>query len=184
MTELSILQWIAVMCFFWLGSFQLGLDSGIMTGASLYFLPEFGIPKEKLMFKLSFWFEMGALIGMLMYMASYRSKLPYILSQVGVLLGSLLVIWARRERQTIFFISRASVGFGVGLISVSGPVLIANCAEISTRGALVALGGLGISLGQTVSFFLTGLIPLVCKILSTKKKSQLFTFYGLIIIYK
>lgn len=182
MTELSILQWIAVISFFWLGTFQMGLDSGIMTGASLYFLPEFQIPKEEMMFKLSFWFEIGALIGTLLYMASYRSKLPYILSQVGVLLGSLLVFWSRRERPAIFFASRASTGFGVGLFSVSGPVLIANRAEISTRGVLVALGGIGISLGQTASFFLTGLIPLVCKDAIQKKMSQLFTFYGLITI--
>lgn len=161
MAELSILQWIAVISFFWLGAFEFGFDSGVITGASLYIFPEFGIPKEELMFNINFWFEIGALIGTFMYMASYRSKLPYILSQVGVLLGSLLVIWARGGRQTLFFVSRASVGFGVGLVSISGPVVIAGRSEISTRGALVALGGIGYSVGQAVSFFITGIIPLV-----------------------
>ena len=145
-----------------LGNLLQGFNTGVVAGALLFIVPEFGLEsRPEVTGLIASSTTMGAVLGTaasgrLSDGAGRRSALA--ISSVLYILGGGLMGWSPTTRFLIA--GRFISGMAVGIVSAVVPTYIAECAEPAQRGALATLPQLCVSTGILLSY-LVGLAALL-----------------------
>lgn len=106
---------------------------------------------------------LGALLGAIIYIfIGSKGKAPYILGDVSIIVGSFVAYNLKSVNE--LYLSRSLIGFGAGLLTVSGPVLLGEAWSRKRTGSVLASGGLAFNIGQVFAACFSGLTPLVSMI--------------------
>jgi MFS transporter, SP family, galactose:H+ symporter len=135
-----------------LGGLLFGFDTGVISGALLFIVPEFhlGAPAQGFVVGVV---TLGALVGALAGGAAADSlgrRPTNIAGGVTFVVGSLLSAAAPGVATLIG--GRFVIGVAIGLSSVAAPLYIAELASAGRRGTLVALFQLAVTVGILASY--------------------------------
>ena len=102
----------------------------------------------------------GAILGSIIYIYSdSKKKSSFVFGDLMLIFGSVILYFSKHEHYLYF--ARAFIGFGSGILTVAGPVLIGEACSRKARGAVVATGGFMLNVGIYFSSLLVNLTPLV-----------------------
>lgn len=135
-----------------LGGLLFGYDTGVISGAELFFRNEFSLSTFALEIIVSGVLAgaaIGALIGGRLADLFGRRKL-LIATAIIFALGAILCALA--SSATILVVGRIIVGFGIGLSSSGVPVYISEVAPANARGWQVSLFQLAITVGILLAY--------------------------------
>ena len=135
-----------------LGGLLFGYDTGVISGAELFFSKEFGLSTFALEIIVSGVLAgaaIGALVGGRLADLFGRRKL-LIATAIIFALGAILCALATTA--AILTIGRIIVGFGIGLSSSGVPVYISEVAPANARGWQVSLFQLAITVGILLAY--------------------------------
>ena len=139
------------------GSVLQGFNMGIIAGAILFIVPEFGLQKSPgLTGLIAGSATFGAIAGSLSSgrlgdAAGRRGTL--IISSILYLIGGIVMGWSPTAR--VLVCGRLISGSAAGLVSSTVGTYIVECAKPEVRGALSMLPQLGISSGILLSYFVS-----------------------------
>jgi len=135
-----------------LGGLLFGFDTGVIAGAMLFIVPDFHLgPAEQGLVVSAVTF--GALFGALAAGTSADTmgrRWTNIVAGVSFVAGA--VFSAIAPNVDILIASRVLIGLAIGLTSVAAPMYIAELAHARSRGKLVSLFQLAITIGILVSY--------------------------------
>mmetsp|Transcript_10434 Transcript_10434/g.17521 ORF Transcript_10434/g.17521 Transcript_10434/m.17521 type:complete len:314 (-) Transcript_10434:23-964(-) len=140
-----------------LGGFLFGYDTGIISGAQLYFKNDFPLITEFQKEMIVSMAQFGAFVGALLagpVSDKFGRKPVIVLADLLFIIGSIQMYLAHTIDDLIF--GRITVGLGVGLASLIVPIFLSELSPTEVRGLVVAVDVLVITLGQ----FLSSLISL------------------------
>jgi sugar porter (SP) family MFS transporter len=135
-----------------LGGLLFGYDTGVISGAELFFSKDFGLSTfalEVIVSGVLAGAAIGALIGGRLADLFGRRKL-LIATAIIFALGA--VLCALATTASILVIGRIIVGFGIGLSSSGVPVYISEVAPANARGWQVSLFQLAITVGILLAY--------------------------------
>lgn len=137
-----------------IGNVLQGFNTGVIAGALLYIVPEFGLEsRPELTGLIASSTTMGAIAGTMgcaRFCDSVGRQRTLVLSSLCFLLGGALMGWSRGSGMLIA--GRFIGGCAAGIVSAAVPTYIAECAEPSQRGALSTLPQLCVSSGILLSY--------------------------------
>lgn len=145
-----------------LGSLLHGYDTGVIAGALLFIVPEFGLearPAVKGLIVSAT--TVGAIVGTLAAGPTAEAtgqRRTMMLGSAVFTLGGLLLAWSPTVDMLI--LGRFIVGLAMGTAGAVVPVYIAECAESSARGALATVPQLFITCGIFLSYVVDLLVIL------------------------
>jgi MFS transporter, SP family, galactose:H+ symporter len=135
-----------------LGGLLFGYDTGVISGAELFFTRDFHLSPGGEELAVS-----GVLIGAIVGAAvagqladALGRRLTLIILATVFAVGAILTALA--PNLAIFVIFRIVIGFGIGAAAVVAPMFIAETAPPSIRGALVSFDQLAITIGILVAY--------------------------------
>jgi SP family galactose:H+ symporter-like MFS transporter len=135
-----------------LGGLLFGFDTGVISGALLFIVPEFHLGPAAQGFVVSV-VTLGALVGALaggVAADSIGRRPTNIAGGVTFVIGSLLS--AAAPGVATLIVGRFIIGVAIGLSSVAAPLYIAELASADIRGTLVSLFQLAVTLGILASY--------------------------------
>ena len=135
-----------------LGGLLFGFDTGVIAGALLFIVPDFHLgPAEQGLVVSAVTF--GALFGALVAGTSSDTmgrRWTNIVAGLSFVAGA--VFSAIAPNVDVLIASRVLIGLAIGLTSVAAPMYIAELAHARSRGKLVSLFQLAITIGILVSY--------------------------------
>src|SRR5262245_8592597 len=141
-----------------LGGLLFGFDTGVISGALLFIIPEFGLGPAAQGFVVGV-VTLGALIGALLggTAADAVGRRPTnIAGGAAFILGS--IVSAIAPDVTTLIVGRLVIGIAIGLSSVAAPLYIAELAPARRRGTLVSLFQLAVTVGILASYLIDGIL--------------------------
>lgn len=136
-----------------LGGFLYGYHTGIIAGALAFLTSSFHLSIADQAMVVSI-ILMGGLIGALcagVIADRIGRKRAIAITSLLFIVGAVII--AAGESYTMLLIGRFISGLGVGVISVAGPIYLAEVSPPQHRGAFVACYQLAITIGILASFF-------------------------------
>lgn len=135
-----------------LAGLMFGLDVGVISGALLFIRAEFGISDRMLEWIVSS-MMLGAALGALSagrISASLGRKRSLIIGSVLFVVGALLsgLAWS----PAVLIVARIILGMALGIASFTAPLYLAEVSEKRTRGAIISLYQLMITVGILAAF--------------------------------
>ena len=137
-----------------LGGLLFGFDTGVISGALLFIVPEFHLGAAAQGFVVGV-VTLGALGGALLGGAAADAvgrRPTNIAGGATFILGSL--VSAAAPNVATLIVGRFVIGVAIGLSSVAAPLYIAELASARRRGTLVSLFQLAITVGILASFII------------------------------
>lgn len=135
-----------------LGGFLFGYDVGIISGALLQLEDEFGLTaiQQELVVSVMLLGAMLASVvgGFLVDLFGRRDTI--VINAVVFIIGALVLATAKDYGVLLF--GRLVVGFGVSLSAIAEVIYISEIAPPATRGFLVSLNEMGITLGILIAY--------------------------------
>ena len=134
------------------GGLLFGFDTGVISGAMLFIVPEFHLgPAEQglVVSAVTFGALFGALIGGTSSDTIGR-RWTNIAAGLSFVAGS--IFSALAPNVEVLIASRVLIGLAIGLTSVAAPMYIAELSPPRNRGKLVSLFQLAITIGILVSY--------------------------------
>lgn len=145
-----------------LGNILQGFNTGVIGGALLYIVPEFGLEtRPGVTGLIASSTTMGAVMGTMAcgkLLQDFGRQRTLVISCILFLIGGALMGLA--PDTSVLILGRVVGGMAAGLVSAAVPTYIAECAEPSQRGALSVLPQLCVSSGILLSY-LVGLSALL-----------------------
>jgi sugar porter (SP) family MFS transporter len=141
-----------------LGGLLFGFDTGVISGALLFIIPDFGLGPAAQGFVVGV-VTLGALGGALLGGAAADAigrRRTNIAGGAAFIAGS-LVSAAAPDVGTLI-VGRFVIGIAIGLSSVAAPLYIAELAPAQRRGTLVSLFQLAVTVGILASYVIDGLL--------------------------
>jgi MFS transporter, SP family, major inositol transporter len=135
-----------------LGGLLFGFDTGVIAGAILFIVPEFHlVPAQQglVVSAVTFGALFGALAGGNLSDAIGQRR-TNIFAGVSFVAGAILS--AISPNVDILIASRVLIGLAIGLTSVAAPMYIAELSPARSRGKLVSLFQLAITIGIVASY--------------------------------
>jgi len=135
-----------------LGGLLFGYDTGVISGAELFFTKDFHLSPGGEELAVS-----GVLIGAIVG-AAFAGQLADALGRrltliiLATIFAAGAILTALAPNVTIFVIFRILIGFGIGAAAVVAPMFIAEMAPPAIRGALVSFDQLAITVGILVAY--------------------------------
>jgi SP family galactose:H+ symporter-like MFS transporter len=135
-----------------LGGLLFGYDTGVVSGAELFFTKDFHLSagSEELAVSAVL---IGAIIGAGVagqLADAFGRRLTIIMMAIIFAIGAILTAIA--PNLALFVIFRIVIGFGIGAAAVVAPMFIAEMAPPAIRGALVSFNQLAITVGILVAY--------------------------------
>jgi len=136
------------------GSLLYGYDTGVIAGALLYIVPEFGLEEKPII--------EGAIVTITLFGALFGTfiggkladffgrKKPLLASSLLFICGGGLMFWSPGVE--VLIAGRFIVGLAIGVSGVIIPAFISECAPASVRGMLATFPQLFISTGILTSY--------------------------------
>jgi sugar porter (SP) family MFS transporter len=136
-----------------LGGLLFGYDTSVISGAMLFLRREFHLSDNQLEFAVAIALA-GALAGSAVagYSADRWGRRKVLIA-TGIGFGVFAILSGMATGLVTFCIARFFVGFSIGLASLVSPLYIAEVSPPKTRGALVTLNQLAITVGIAVAYF-------------------------------
>lgn len=136
-----------------IGGILFGFDTGVISGAILFIKKQFGLSAfmNGAVVAASL---VGAVIGSAAsgwFADQYGRRYMLIVASIIFLLGSLGSAMA--SSIALLMLSRAVLGFAIGIASFTAPLYISEIAPANMRGALVTLFQLAVTVGIFLSYF-------------------------------
>ncbi len=135
-----------------LGGLLFGYDTGVVSGAELFFTKDFHLSSGAEELAVS-----AVLIGAIVGAAfagqladAFGRRMTLIMLAIVFAVGAILTALA--PNLVIFVTFRIVIGFGIGAAAVVAPMFIAEMAPPSIRGALVSFDQLAITIGILVAY--------------------------------
>jgi MFS transporter, SP family, galactose:H+ symporter len=135
-----------------LGGLLFGYDTGVVSGAELFFTKDFHLSAGSEELAVS-----AVLIGAIVGAAfagqladAIGRRLSLIVLSIVFAIGAILTALA--PNLAIFVVFRIVIGFGIGAAAVVAPMFITEMAPPAIRGALVAFDQLAITIGILVAY--------------------------------
>jgi MFS transporter, SP family, galactose:H+ symporter len=135
-----------------LGGLLFGYDTGVISGAELFFTKDFHLSAGGEELAVS-----GVLIGAIVGAAvagqiadALGRRLTLIIQ--AIIFGAGAILTSLAPNVIIFVIFRILIGFGIGAAAVVAPMFIAEMAPPAIRGALVSFDQLAITIGILVAY--------------------------------
>src|SRR5262245_14242666 len=141
-----------------LGGLLFGFDTGVISGALLFIIPEFHLDPAAQGFVVGV-VTLGALIGALLGGAAADAvgrRSTNIAGGAAFILGSL--VSAAAPDVATLIVGRFVIGIAIGLSSVAAPRYIAELAPARRRGTLVSLFQLAVTVGILASYVIDGML--------------------------
>src|SRR5262245_58350086 len=141
-----------------LGGLLFGFDTGVISGALLFIIPEFHLGPAAQGFVVGV-VTLGALGGALLggTAADAVGRRPTnIAGGAAFILGS--IVSAIAPDVTTLIVGRFVIGIAIGLSSVAAPLYIAELAPARRRGTLVSLFQLAVTVGILASYVIDGIL--------------------------
>ena len=142
-----------------IGGFLFGYDTGVISGAQLFFVDTFPDIDDFQKEMIVSWALIGAAVGSL-FSGSLSDKIgrkPVILlADLLFTIGAILMATAKTIGMLMF--GRVIVGLGVGIAAQIVPLYLAEVAPLELRGKLVAFNTVLITAGQVFSVILVFII--------------------------
>jgi sugar porter (SP) family MFS transporter len=141
-----------------LGGLLFGFDTGVISGALLFIIPDFHLGPAAQGFVVGV-VTLGALIGALLGGAAADAvgrRPTNIAGGAAFILGSLVSAVAPDVATLI--VGRFVIGIAIGLSSVAAPLYIAELAPARRRGTLVSLFQLAVTVGILASYIVDGML--------------------------
>jgi SP family galactose:H+ symporter-like MFS transporter len=141
-----------------LGGLLFGFDTGVISGALLFIIPDFALGPAAQGFVVGV-VTLGALTGALLggVAADAVGRRPTnIAGGAAFILGSL--VSAAAPDVDILVVGRFVIGVAIGLSSVAAPLYIAELAPAQRRGTLVSLFQLAVTVGILSSYVIDGML--------------------------
>lgn len=135
-----------------LGGLLFGYDTGVISGAELFFRQEFTLSTfalEVIVSGVLAGAAIGALIGGRLADLFGRRKL---LIATAIIFAAGAILCAAAESAGVLVVGRIIVGFGIGLSSSAVPVYISEVAPADARGWQVSLFQLAITVGILLAY--------------------------------
>jgi sugar porter (SP) family MFS transporter len=135
-----------------LGGLLFGYDTGVISGAELFFRNEFTLSTfalEVIVSGVLAGAAVGALVGGRLADLFGRRKL---LIATAIIFAAGAILCAAATSATILAVGRVIVGFGIGLSSSGVPVYISEVAPADARGWQVSLFQLAITVGILLAY--------------------------------
>jgi sugar porter (SP) family MFS transporter len=135
-----------------IGGFLFGYDTGVISGAELFFRNEFTLTTfalEVIVSGVLAGAAIGALIGGRLADLFGRRKL---LIATAIIFAAGAVLCAAAQSPVVLVAGRMIVGFGIGLSSSAVPVYISEIAPAKARGWQVSLFQLAITVGILLAY--------------------------------
>src|SRR5262245_35117258 len=135
-----------------LGGLLFGFDTGVISGALLFIIPEFHLGPAAQGFVVGV-VTLGALIGALLGGAAADAvgrRPTNIAGGAAFIIGSL--VSATAPDVVTLIVGRFVIGVAIGLSSVAAPLYIAELAPSRRRGTLVSLFQLAVTVGILASY--------------------------------
>src|SRR5438445_4045489 len=141
-----------------LGGLLFGFDTGVISGALLFIIPEFhlGAAAQGLVVGIV---TLGALAGALLggVAADGVGRRPTNIAGGATFIVGSLVSAAAPDVATLI-VGRFVIGVAIGLSSVAAPLYIAELAPARRRGTLVSLFQLAVTVGILASYLIDGML--------------------------
>src|SRR5437773_10014961 len=141
-----------------LGGLLFGFDTGVISGALLFIIPDFHLGPAAQGFVVGV-VTLGALTGALLGGAAADAvgrRPTNIAGGAAFILGSL--VSAAAPDVATLIVGRFVIGVAIGLSSVAAPLYIAELAPARRRGTLVSLFQLAVTVGILTSFLIDGML--------------------------
>jgi len=141
-----------------LGGLLFGFDTGVISGALLFIIPDFHLGPAAQGFVVSV-VTLGALTGALLGGAAADAvgrRPTNIAGGAAFILGSL--VSAAAPDVATLIVGRFVIGIAIGLSSVAAPLYIAELAPARRRGTLVSLFQLAVTVGILASYLIDGML--------------------------
>jgi sugar porter (SP) family MFS transporter len=135
------------------GGLLFGYDTGVISGALLFIKEDLGPLSDFVQGLIVSFLLVGAVVGALSggpFTDRFGRRWTAMLAAIIFAIGALIV--ALTPTVVILIFGRFVLGLGVGLASLVVPLYIAEIAPPDTRGALVSLNQLMITIGILVSY--------------------------------
>jgi MFS transporter, SP family, galactose:H+ symporter len=135
-----------------LGGLLFGYDTGVISGAELFFTKDFHLSPGGEELAVS-----GVLIGAIVG-AAVAGQLADALGRrstliiLSIIFAAGAILTALAPNLVIFLIFRIVIGFGIGAAAVVAPMFIAEMAPPAIRGALISFDQLAITIGILVAY--------------------------------
>jgi len=138
-----------------IGGFLFGYDTGVISGAQLYFkddFPDITDGQRSLVVSLAL---IGAAVGSL-FSGTISDKIGrkkvILFADIMFTLGAIVMAWA--PTITWLIVGRILVGVGVGAAAQIVPVYLAEISPVEIRGKVIAVNTVLITIGQVFSVIL------------------------------
>ena len=141
-----------------LGGLLFGFDTGVISGALLFIIPDFHLGPAAQGFVVGV-VTLGALTGALLGGAAADAvgrRPTNIAGGAAFILGSL--VSAAAPDVATLIVGRFVIGIAIGLSSVAAPLYIAELAPARRRGTLVSLFQLAVTVGILASYVVDGML--------------------------
>jgi len=136
-----------------LGGLLFGYDTSVISGAMLFLKKDFHLSDNQLEFAVAIALA-GAVAGAAVagYSADRWGRRKVLIA-TGIGFGVFAILSGMATGLATFAVARFFVGFSIGLASLVSPLYIAEVSPARTRGALVTLNQLAITVGIAVAYF-------------------------------